>query len=63
MKNINLVNEINNIYRPVLILSSKTGLGNYSVGCVIQEMINYKSEAFHYCIEDWYKKRHSQDED
>ena len=61
MKTIDLKDEIKNIQPPILILSSKAGLGNYSVGSAIQEMLEHKTEVFHCCIEDLISARLKKD--
>ena len=52
MNSFDIKKEISHIKRPVIILSSKAGLGNYSVGKALQEMMEDGPQLYHYCIEE-----------
>ena len=52
MNSSDIKKEISHIKRPVIILSSKAGLGNYSVGKALLEIMEDNSQVYHYCIED-----------
>lgn len=44
--------ELNKIKFPVVILSSRAGMGNFSAGKAVHEMLGYDKRIYHYCVEE-----------